>query len=69
MRKPTELPVLLDERGVKRLLGRVPRELENVVMFDPKGRKLFRRSCVLSLVPQQVGARAEKFKAIEEALR
>lgn len=40
-------PVLLTPTQVKKVLGRVPRDLENMVQADPKGRKLYLRSEVL----------------------
>lgn len=59
MRKPKELPILLDERDVKRLLGRVPRSLRNCVMFDPKGRKLFSRKEVMELCREKSRSRGQ----------
>ncbi len=43
----TELPLLITPAQVKAILGRVPRSLENMVVADPKGRKLFLRSEVM----------------------
>jgi hypothetical protein len=37
-------PILIDEREVRTLLGRLPRTLVNRVLFDPAGRKLYSRS-------------------------
>lgn len=35
------LPALIDAAQVKTLIGRLPRTLDNKVLFDPAGRKLY----------------------------
>lgn len=51
MRKPKELPILLDPSDVRHILGRIPRDLENMVVCDPRNkgheRKLYSRREVL----------------------
>jgi len=42
-------PVLIDAAQVRTLLGRTPRGLDNKVMFDPAGRKLFSYREVIAL--------------------
>jgi hypothetical protein len=48
--KTKTLPILIDEREVRTLLGRLPRTLDSRVLFDPAGRKLYSRREVMAYV-------------------